>query len=56
VAVVKDDGALPASFLVVVEIAEVGDDLLAGTGGGAHALDQGIVGVLLAVFGPGVAA
>ena len=53
-AVVKDDGALPASFLVVVEFAEVGDDVLARPGLGAHALDQGVVGVRLAVFGPGV--
>ena len=28
-AVVKDDGALPASLLVMVEFAEVGDDMLA---------------------------
>ena len=55
-AVVKDDGALPASFLVVVEFAEVGDDVLARPGLGAHALDQGVVGVGLAVFGAGVAA
>jgi hypothetical protein len=53
-AVVKDDRALPASFLVVVEFAEVCDDVLARSGFGAHALDQGIVGVRLAVFGPGV--
>ena len=55
-AVVKDDGALPASFLVVVEFAEVGDDVLARPGVGAHALDQGVVGVRLAVLGAGVAA
>ena len=53
-AVVKDDGALPASFLVVVEFAEVGDDVLARSGFGAHAFDQGVVGVRLTVFGPGV--
>ena len=53
-AVVKDDGALPASFLVVVEFAEVGDDVLARPRLGAHALDQGVVGVGLAVFGAGV--
>ena len=55
-AVMEDDGALPAALLVVIEFTEVGDDLLAGTGVGAHTLDQGIVGMLLAVFGPGVAA
>jgi len=27
--VVKDDGALPASFLVLVEFSQVGDDVLA---------------------------
>jgi hypothetical protein len=53
-AAVKDDGALPASFLVVVEFAEVSADVLARSGFGAHALDQGIVGVRLTVFGPGV--
>ena len=54
-AVVEDDGALPATLLVVVEFAEVGDDVLSRPGLGAHALDQGVVGVGLAVFGPGVA-
>jgi hypothetical protein len=53
--VVKDHGALPASFLIMVEFAEVGDDLLARSGLGAHALDQAVVGVRLAVFGPSVA-
>ena len=40
------------------ESAEVGFQrhLLARSGVGANALDQGIVGVRLAVFGPGVAA
>src|SRR5512135_1242288 len=52
--VVKDDGALPASFLVVVEFAEVGDDVLSGPRLGAHALDQSVVGVRLPVFGPSV--
>src|SRR5208283_845058 len=55
-AIVDDHGALPATLLVVVELTEVGDDLLPGPGRGTHALDQGIVGVGLAVFGPGVAA
>src|SRR5207245_9099957 len=36
--VVKDDGALPASFLVVVEFAEVGDDVLPRPRLGPHAL------------------
>jgi hypothetical protein len=27
-AIVEDDGALPAAFLVVIEFAEVGDDVL----------------------------
>jgi hypothetical protein len=52
--VVKDDGALPASFLVLVELTEVGDDVLARPRLGAHALDQSVVGVRLAGFGPGV--
>ena len=50
-AVVEDNRALPASLLVVVEFAEIGDDVLAWPGVGADALDQGIVGMLLAVFG-----
>ncbi len=54
-AVVEDDGALPAAFLVVVEFAEVGDDVLAWPGLGAHALDERVVAVLLAFLGPGVA-
>jgi polyhydroxyalkanoate synthase len=52
--VVKDDGALPASFLVLVEFPQIGDDVLARPRLGAHALDQSVVGVRLAVFGPGV--
>ena len=55
-AVVEDDGALPAAFLVVVEFAEIGDDVLPRPGLGAHALDQGVVGVGLAFLGAGVAA
>jgi hypothetical protein len=54
--VVKDDGASPASFLIVVEFAEVGDDVLARACIGTHALDEGVVGVGLAVFGAGVPA
>ena len=38
--VVKPDGALPATFLVVVELAEVGDDALSRTGLGADAFHQ----------------
>ena len=55
-AVVDDHGALPAPLLVVVELAEVGDDVLAGSRLGAHALDQGVIGVGLAVFIAAVAA
>jgi hypothetical protein len=49
-AVVKDHGALPAAFLVVVEFAEVGDRMLAWASIGADALDEGVVGVRLTVF------
>ena len=55
-AVVEDDGALPATLLVVVEFAEVGDDVLTRPGLGADAFDEGVVGVGLAVLGAGVAA
>ena len=55
-AIVDDDGALPASMLVVAELTEVSDDVLPGPCRGTNALDQGIVGVGFAVFGPGVAA
>ena len=54
-AIVKDDRALPASFLVVVEFAEVGDGVLSRPGLGANTLDQGVVGVGLAVLGAVVA-
>ncbi len=54
-AIVKDDGALPASFLVVIELAEVGNDVLARPGLGAYALDEGVVGMGLTVFSPGIA-
>ncbi len=54
-AIVEDDGALPTPFLVVIELAEMSDDALARPGVGADALDEGVVGVLLAFFGPGVA-
>ena len=54
-AVVKDDGALPAAFLIVIEFAEMSDDALARPGIGANALDESIVGVGLALFGPLIA-
>ncbi len=54
-AVVKDDGALPASFLIVIEFAEVGDDALPGPGIGANALDESVVGMGLALFRPLIA-
>jgi hypothetical protein len=47
---------LPAALLIVVELTEIGDDLLPGPRRGTHTLDQGIVAVGLAVFVAGVAA
>ena len=41
-------------LLVVVQFAEVGDDMLPRPGLGARALDQGVVGVGLAVLVAGV--
>jgi len=55
-AIVHDDGALPAALLIVVELTEVSDDVLPGPCGGTQALDQGLGGVGLAVFGTGGAA
>ena len=49
-AVVNDDGALPAALLVVIQLAEVGNHVLARPRLGARALDQGVIGVSLAVF------
>ena len=49
-AVVDDHGALPAMLLVVVQFAEIGDDMLPGPGLGTNAFDQGEVGVGLAVL------
>src|SRR5262249_1601120 len=49
-AVVENDGALPTAFLVMIEFAQVGHDVLAGAVGGADAFHQGVVGVLLAVL------
>ena len=51
-AVVKDDGALPAAFLVGIEFAQMGDDVLPRPGFGANAFDEGKVSVRLAVLGP----
>ena len=42
-AVVKDDGALPALFLIVIQLAQVSDDALPRPGLGANAFDEGIV-------------
>ena len=54
-AIVEEDRALPALFLVAVEVAEVSDDALSGTCVGADALDDGEVGMGLAVLGSGIA-
>ena len=48
--VVEHDGALPTAFLVVVELAEMGDDALSRSGLGANAFDHGVVGMRLAVL------
>ena len=53
-AVVEDDRALPAAFLIGVEFAQVGNDVLAWPRLGADALDQGEVGVRRAGLGPRV--
>ncbi len=53
--IVKHDGALPAAFLVMVELSQVGDDPLSWPGLGANAFYQGVVGVRLAVIGAAVA-
>jgi hypothetical protein len=55
-AVVDDHGALPAMLLVVVQFAEIGDDVLPRPNLGARALDQGIGGVGLAVLVASVSA
>jgi hypothetical protein len=52
---VENDGALPAAFLSRVEFAQMRDDALAWSGVGAHALDEGKVGVNFAVLGPAIA-
>src|SRR5262249_21334558 len=48
--VVKADGPLPASFLLVVQLTQVGDDALSRAGLSANAFDEGVVDVRLAVF------
>ncbi len=55
-AVVDDHGPLPAALLVVVQLAQVGHNVLAWPGLGTRALDQGVVGVGLAVLVASVAA
>jgi hypothetical protein len=55
-AVVDDHGPLPAALLVVVEFAQIGDDVLTRPGLGASALHQGVVSVGLSVLVASVAA
>ena len=43
-AIVKDDGALPALFLIVIEFAQMSDDMLPRPRIRANAFDEGIVG------------
>ena len=54
--IVKDDCALPAAFLIGIELAEMGDHPLARPRLGANALDQSEVSVFLASLGADVAA
>jgi hypothetical protein len=54
-AVVENDGTLPTAFLIVIEFAEVSDDSLPRSGIGAYALDESIVSMGLALFGPLIA-
>jgi len=49
-AIVDHHGALPASLLIVVELPEIGDNVLSRPGLSTCTLDQGVVGVGLAVF------
>ena len=49
-AVVKNDGALPAPFLIVIQFAQVSDDALPRPGICANALDESVVGVGLALL------
>ena len=54
-AIVKDNGALPAAFFVVIEIAQMGNNALPRPGIGANAFDEGKVGMHLAILGPAIA-
>ena len=53
--VVKDDGALPAPFLIVIEFTQVSDDTLSRPGSGTNALDERVVAVSFTLLGPLVA-
>lgn len=53
--VMEPDGALPATFLLVVEFTEVGDDALSRTGPSANAFDECVIDVSLAVLGSPIA-
>jgi len=50
-AIVKDDGALPAQFLIVIEFAQMSNDMLPRPRIGANAFDEGIVGMGLTLLG-----
>jgi hypothetical protein len=52
---VEPDSALPAAFLLVVKLTEVGDDTLSRAGLGANAFDESVVDVRLAVLGSPIA-
>ena len=51
----KDNRALPAPFLIVIQLAQMSDDPLPRPGSGANALDEGVIGMGLALFGPLIA-
>ena len=55
-AVVDDYGPLPAALLVMVQFAEIGNDVLTRSSLSAKAFDQGVVAMGLAVLVAGVAA
>ena len=54
-AVVDDHGALPPSLFVVVQLAEIGDNVLPRPSLGTKTFDQGVIRVRLAVLVAGVA-
>lgn len=54
-AVVEGDGALPASFLVMVEFAQIGDGMLTRTGIGADTFDESVVEMFLAILRAAIA-